>query len=75
MSLNLTIVVLYLVNLGLRLRFPPDHPLPFALSIVAVVLLAVSGWLGGALVYEHGVGLPSESEIVAIRARRKDHAA
>lgn len=29
------------------------------LSIVAVILLAITGYLGGALVYDHGVGSPS----------------
>jgi uncharacterized membrane protein len=29
------------------------------LSVVAVILLAITGYLGGALVYDHGVGSPS----------------
>lgn len=29
-----------------------------ALSIVGLVLLAVTGYLGGSLVYDHGVGMP-----------------
>ena len=33
-------------------------PTGLILSIVAVLLLAVSGWLGGALVYKQGVGTP-----------------
>jgi uncharacterized membrane protein len=30
------------------------------LSAVAVVLLGISGWLGGEMVYAHAVGLDSE---------------
>jgi uncharacterized membrane protein len=74
LTLNSTVVGLFLVNLWLRLRLPPERLLPFALSIIAVALLAISGWLGGVLVYELGMGVPSEREI-AIRTRRKDHAA
>lgn len=31
-----------------------------ALSVVGLVLLAVTGYLGGSLVYDHGVGLPAQ---------------
>ncbi len=76
MGLNLTIVVLYLVNLYLRTGMPPVvPPAPFILSIVAVGLLVVSGWFGWALVYEHGVGISGETEIAIAARRRKDHAA
>lgn len=44
------------------------RPLPRAviglyltLSVVGLVLLAVTGYLGGSLVYDHGVGLPTQS--------------
>lgn len=57
MTLNLTLVVLYAVNLWLRTR--PDVVLrtPFTLSIIGIVLLVISGWLGGELVYVHGVAV------------------
>jgi uncharacterized membrane protein len=57
MALNVTIVVLQVVNLWLRARTAPGAGLPFALSIISVGLLAVSGWLGWDLVYRHGIGL------------------
>jgi uncharacterized membrane protein len=31
--------------------------LPVLLSVVALLLLVVSGWLGGKMVYEAGVGV------------------
>jgi uncharacterized membrane protein len=58
MVLNLTIVILYVFNLGLRMNRPVnEHVAPVLVSAVAVVLLAISGWLGGSLVYTHGVAV------------------
>jgi uncharacterized membrane protein len=57
MALNVTIVLLYAVNIGMRITEPAVGGLPLILSIVAIVLLATSGWLGGQLVYEHRVGV------------------
>jgi uncharacterized membrane protein len=57
MSLNLTIVALYVLNLYLRTRYAPEATLPVWLSAAAIVLLLVSGWLGGELAYVHGVGV------------------
>jgi uncharacterized membrane protein len=60
MILNLIIVVLFIFNLGMRFSAPadPDQQL-FAtiLSVIGVLLMAVSGWLGGTLVYIHHVGV------------------
>jgi uncharacterized membrane protein len=57
MALNLAVVALYAVNLYLRTQLPPGARAPVILSVAAVALLAVSGWLGGELVYVHGVGV------------------
>jgi uncharacterized membrane protein len=57
MSVNLVVVVLYAVNIGVRIDGPGDHALPVVLSAVAVTLLAVSGWLGGHLVYVYRVAV------------------
>lgn len=64
MTLNLTVVALYAVGLALRhgqLDQAPVQPWPLALSILAIVLLAVSGWLGGELSYRYGVRVADES--------------
>jgi len=62
MTLNLVIVVLYVFNLGLRMSQPANgKPVGILISAVALVLLAISGWLGGSLVYEHGVGVEPAS--------------
>jgi uncharacterized membrane protein len=57
MAINLGAVVLFAVNFGLRLNALPGAPVPILLSVVGVALIGVSGWLGGELVYVHGVGV------------------
>ena len=63
MSINLTIVVLFVINAWLRIRAGDAGNAatgPVWLSLVAIVLLAISGWLGGKLVYESGVAVDTE---------------
>lgn len=60
MAFNLIVVTLYGVNLWLRLNGEEINGTPLVLSLVAVGLLGVSGWLGGQLVYKHGVGVNVE---------------
>jgi len=57
MSINLTVVVIYIFNAWIRAGRPPDLDLPMILSAVTIVMLLVSGWLGGKMVYEAGVGV------------------
>jgi uncharacterized membrane protein len=57
MALNATIIVVYAVNLGMRIQGASIAGVPLVLSAVAIVLLAVSGWLGGHMVYVHRVGV------------------
>ncbi|WP_034348411.1 DUF2231 domain-containing protein [Noviherbaspirillum massiliense] len=58
MSINIAVVILYAVNLGLRLPSISAPPLSaVALSLAGVVLLGISGWLGAEMVHVHGVGV------------------
>jgi uncharacterized membrane protein len=57
MALNVTVVVLYAVNIGTRIQGSGVAGAPLILSIIAIGLLAVSGWLGGHMVYVHGVAV------------------
>ncbi|HEX8220983.1 MAG TPA: DUF2231 domain-containing protein [Chloroflexia bacterium] len=60
MGLNLTMLVLYAVNLNLRngdLGAGGTPLLPFLLSLAGVGIIGVSGYLGGQLVYDDGVGI------------------
>jgi uncharacterized membrane protein len=57
MAINLTVVVLYLVNFWMRME-PPHTPGKLVwLSLISVGLLAISGWLGGKMVFEHGIAV------------------
>jgi uncharacterized membrane protein len=60
--LNLTVVGVFTVDLLLRLRSDPYDKVPVFLSAIGVALLAVSGWLGGEMVYRHGVGVDARPE-------------
>jgi uncharacterized membrane protein len=57
MSINLLVVAIYIVNVCLRHNEPQALKLPMILSLVTVLLLLVSGWLGGKMVFEAGVGV------------------
>jgi uncharacterized membrane protein len=58
MVLNITIVALYVVNAWMRSDAITAAPgTPLLLSLVAIAMLLVSGWLGGKMVYEAGVAV------------------
>ena len=57
MAINLTVVVIYICNAWIRADKPADLQLPMILSAVTILMLLVSGWLGGKLVFEAGVGV------------------
>src|SRR5947208_15829629 len=57
MLLNLAAVAIFAVNWLVRTRVGADSPWPLVLSIVGVIGVAVSGWLGGELVYAPRVGV------------------
>jgi uncharacterized membrane protein len=71
LCLNLLVVALFAASFWARVRpMPPSlpHSLPLWLSAVGIVVLGISGWLGGELVFVHGVGtqieaLPGEARI------------
>jgi len=57
MTINLIIVALFAFNLWLRMGSDPGARVPMALSLLGVILLGVSGWLGGEMVFKHAVGV------------------
>jgi uncharacterized membrane protein len=70
MAINLLIVVLYVINAWLRIQPGEYTDTPVVMSIVAISLLLVSGWLGGHLVYVHKVAVDTEEDpAVAAGAR------
>lgn len=60
MTINLVVVVLYALNIGVRINAAGHGMLPVILSAIAVALLAVSGWLGGHMVYVYRVAVDEE---------------
>jgi len=61
MVLNLAIVAVQAVNFWLRTGDDLVGVLPRALSIIAVLALVASGWLGGHLVHVFGVTQPQDT--------------
>jgi uncharacterized membrane protein len=57
MILNLIATAVFALNLYLRMGGTAGAPLPIFLSGVGILLIAVSGWLGGEMVYVHGMGV------------------
>ncbi|HET6949757.1 MAG TPA: DUF2231 domain-containing protein [Acidimicrobiales bacterium] len=64
MALNVTVVALFAVSFALRRDHLDEGDVTvaaFACSAAALVLLGVSGWLGGKLAYRYGVRVADES--------------
>jgi len=57
MSLNLLVVAIYVCNAWMRHGNPASLKVPMTLSLVTILMLLVSGWLGGKMVFEAGVGV------------------
>jgi uncharacterized membrane protein len=57
MFINLLAVAVYCVNFWLRMHRAPGDTLPITLSVGGIVLIIISGWLGGELVYVRGVAV------------------
>lgn len=69
MSINLVIVVLYLINFWMRVGAAGESSGPLWLSIIAIGLLLISGWLGGKMVYELGVAVSAVPDAPPARKR------
>ncbi len=74
---NAAVLALFAVDFLLRTRWgqqwaPVGSLVPPALTVIGVVLLGVSGWLGAHLVYVHGIGVqpPAEPRPAAAARRR-----
>lgn len=70
LGINLSIVVLFAINLWLRMSHEMGEALPVILSFVGVAMLGVSGWLGGELVYVRGVAVESQESMTLKGPRR-----
>lgn len=63
MSINLAVVLLYLINFWMRSQ-GVETTTPQWLSAIAIIALAFSGWLGGRMVHVHGVAVVTPPEPV-----------
>jgi uncharacterized membrane protein len=63
MSLNLLVVVLFIIDLALRgaSGYRTASTLGLVLSVIGLAILVVSGWLGGKLAYHYGVRVADET--------------
>lgn len=60
--LNVAALIIFAISLYFRTRAGGDIvgnklTIPFLLSFVGVILIGISGWLGGEMAYRHGVGV------------------
>jgi len=46
-----------------------SYTIPVALSVFGVVLIGISGWLGGEMVFKHGVAVDTGSPVTVDRSR------
>ena len=62
MAINLTVIALFVVSFALRLAsgYDPVNVPGIVISILALLLLGVSGFLGGELAYRYGVRVADE---------------
>lgn len=59
--LNVAVLVIFAISFFLRMGRFSDLvgrrlTIPFLLSLVGVILISISGWLGGELVFRYGIG-------------------
>jgi uncharacterized membrane protein len=57
MLLNVCAVALFSTNLFLRTQMGAGSVAPVLLSVIGLVLISISGWLGGQMVYVYGVAV------------------
>jgi len=69
MGINLSLVVLFAINLWLRMGSEPGAALPVILSVIGIAMLSVSGWLGGEMVYVHGAAVAPQKQTASMKDR------
>jgi uncharacterized membrane protein len=66
MTMNLVVSIVYAMNLGLRLETfrtaTAVASLPLLLSVIGVLLLIASAYLGGLMIYNHGIAVARHSK-------------
>ena len=79
MGINIVVTILWAINLWLRLgTFQSDTSVPLGLlglSTVATVLLLISGYLGGRMIYAYGISVARLSKTKWRKIAKQDGAA
>ncbi len=65
--LNITALVVFVISLLLRMGRYSEFvgrklTIPFLLSLVGMILITISGWLGGELVFRYGMGVTQSGQ-------------
>jgi uncharacterized membrane protein len=63
LTVNLCAVVIFAINLWLRLRLPAESNVPLGLSVVGVLAMGFGGWLGGEMVYFKGMAVEAVEKL------------
>jgi uncharacterized membrane protein len=63
LTVNLCAVVIFAINLWLRLRLPAESNVPLGLSVVGVLAMGFGGWLGGEMVYFKGMAVEAVQKL------------
>jgi uncharacterized membrane protein len=74
MVVNLTVVALFIVSFLLRIGGAAEPGNPVFLSLIGVLLLGISGWLGGEMVFVHGVASAREPQAACDQCVRTSEA-
>lgn len=61
MLCNTVALTIFTISLVLALFWEGHTLVPFILSLFGLLAMGIGGWLGGSLVYEHGVGVSYEA--------------
>jgi uncharacterized membrane protein len=66
--LNIIALIVFAISLYFRMRIGVHWVnyhlrIPFLLSFLGVILISISGWLGGSLSFEHGVGVAPQHDL------------
>lgn len=56
---NVSALILFLIAFAIGINRDGPSTATLVLSIFGLIAIGIGGWLGGALVYEHGVGVAS----------------
>jgi uncharacterized membrane protein len=78
MILNFSAVALYVLNLWMRADYAATTGTmlvaAIGLSVLTIVGVSVSGWLGGELVYRYGIGMGREELRISMMETEKEEA-